>query len=407
MIDKYGRTHEYIKNSWERAVVKPNETEMPELYVAPFVPPCLNGKFKTLFYWDTFFTNRGMIADGFTEFAKNNVDNLLFSLDRFGFVPNALSASGTSWCSQPPYLHFMIRDIYEKIPDDEWLKNAYFALKKEYHFWMTERLTEIGLNRYFHLPTTEQRLIGYYDYVSKRRLNIPTDLTDREKTFFAEHYIAAAESGHDFSPRFCNFGADIIPVDLNANLYGLEKDLLDYSRRFEPKETEYFKKAIDKRKKLMDRYCLDNDGLYYDYHILKGEKQNACCSGQFMPFITGMSSDQAASKKLLSRLEMAHGIVPTEEYRDKDGIVYQWAYPNTWAPDNHLCVWALTKMGLFADAERVAEKYLENVADTFEKTGKLWEKYDGVVGGVSRIAEYETTEMLGWTGGVFSCFYEK
>ena len=49
---------------------------------------------------------------------------------------------------------------------------------------------------------------------------------------------------------------------------------------------------------------------------------------------------------------------------------------------------------------------MENVADTYIKTGRLWEKYDGVKGGVAENNEYSMTEMLGWTGGVYSCFYE-
>ena len=284
MTYKYERTAAYIKNSWQKAVINKEDAELPELYVAPFVPPCVNGAFKVLFYWDTFFTNRGLITDGQTGLAKNNVDYLIFALNKFGFVPNALSVSGTRWCSQPPFLHFMVRDVYEKTLDEEWLKNAYFALKKEYAFWQTERTTKTGLNRYFHLPTDKDSLSGYYDYVAGR-LKLSIDLSKEEKARLAENYIAVAESGLDFSPRFCDFGADIIPVDLNANLYGLEKDLLEWSHKFEPQTTADYEKALNLRKTLMDRYLLGKDGLYHDYDYVRCEQNTTCFSGQFMPYI--------------------------------------------------------------------------------------------------------------------------
>ena len=404
LSDGFEKTAAYIKNSWQKAVINKSNAELPDLYVASFVPPCVNGAFKALFYWDTFFTNRGLITDGFTGFAKNNVDNLIFALNKFGFVPNALSVSGTRWCSQPPFLHFMVRDVYEITLDEKWLNCAYFALKREYSFWQTERMTETGLNRYFHLPLDKDSLSGYYDYVAGR-LKLSTDLSEEDKVRLAENYIAVAESGLDFSPRFCDFGGNIIPVDLNANLYGLEKDLFEWSRKFEPQATRDYEKSLNLRKTLMDKYLLGEDGLYHDYDFITGKKSDACFSGQFMPYITGVSRDKNALERLLTVLEREYGVISTEEYKNTR-TTYQWAYPNTWAPDNYLCAWALEKNGFFLEAERIARKYMDNISSVYENTGRLWEKYDGVKGGISETNEYPMTEMLGWTGGVFSCFFE-
>lgn len=405
-MDKHALTAEYIKNSWIKAVVSPVGTDCPEIYAASFVAPCINGEFKTLFYWDTFFTNIGLICDGFTDLAKDNADNLINAVNLFGFVPNALDRSGVKWCSQPPFLHFIVRDVFDETKDEKWFETAYYALKKEYVFWQTERMTATGLNRYFHLPLDKCSLVGYYDYVSRERLAIPSDIPTEEKAELAENYIASAEAGLDFSPRFCDFGAGVIPVCLNANLYGLEKDLSEWSRRFEPQMTENFSSAAKKRKALMDKYCLKKDGLYYDYDLKTGLKRDFYSSGQFMPFLTGLSDDEKALKKLTSLLEGPHGVFPTQIYERKS-VTYQWAYPNTWAPDNYFCVRALKQNGLFPDAFRVAEKFTENVAVTFIKTGRLWEKYDGLFGGVAKKNEYSITEMLGWTGGVYSAFYNE
>ena len=406
MIDKYQKTHTYVKTTWQKARVLPQDSADAAFYVAPFVPPCVTGLFRVLFYWDTFYTNRGMLADGFLEYAKDNVDNLLAAVDRFGFVPNVLSKGGLKWCSQPPYLHFMIGDIYEATGDKEWLKRAYFTLKKEYAFWTGDRMTPLGLNRHYHFPLGQNDLVVYYDYIAENRMRIPKDIPEEEKAARAHGYLAAAEAGLDWSPRFRTFAADVIPVDLNANLYGLEKDLCAWSEMFEPQETRKFAEAMANRKRLMDAYCLGEDGLYHDYNYVTQKREDFYSSGQFMPFVTGMSADKRAVKRLLSALESAHGITSTQE-DTTETLSYQWSYPNTWAPDNYLCVWALENCGMTDDAERVARKYLENVAATYEKTGLLWEKYDGVNGGVATKTEHAMTEMLGWSGGVYSCFYKQ
>ena len=149
-MDNITETHEYIISHWEQAVIAPENAASPSLYVKPFTPPCIDGPFKSLFYWDTYFTNKGLIADGRTEDAKNNVDNLLNAVKKYGFVPNALSMHLLKFCSQPPYLYLMVKDVFEATGDKKWFKKAYPRLKDEYFFWQTERITPTGLNRYYH-----------------------------------------------------------------------------------------------------------------------------------------------------------------------------------------------------------------------------------------------------------------
>lgn len=409
MKEIYEKTHEYISTNWQNAVVDKTDESDEWFLPYPFVPPCLHGAFKALFYWDTYYTNLGMIANGKTQLAKNNVDDLLYELSKKGFVPNAWSVPGTTYCSQPPYLYRMVADIYRATQDEAWLKDAYFLLKREYTFWMTERTSETGLNRHYHLPLTDEQLLGYYEYVASERLHLKNDDTPREeKIRVAHHYVAVAESGLDWSPRFRRECADVNPVDLNANLYGLEKHLAAWAKKFEPEKEAEYQAAAKHRKDLMDKYCLGDDGLYHDYDFVKKSRGNFACTGQFMPFVTGLQGkeekDRAAAKRLYEKLLYGHGVTCCEPY-DAEGAVYQWAYPNSWAPDNYLAYTALKNCGLLEEAAEVAKRYMDNVAQTFEKTGKLWEKYDGVVGGAATQTEHDMTEMLGWTGGVFSHFY--
>ena len=57
--------------------------------------------------------------------------------------------------------------------------------------------------------------------------------------------------------------------------------------------------------------------------------------------------------------------------------------------------------GYTEDAKRIAKKYTMMLESEFERTGKLWEKYDVVTGKVAEGAEYSAPEMLGWTAGTY------
>lgn len=54
----------------------------------PYNVPCVDGMFNELYYWDTYFTNKALFALGQVEQAKNNIKNILYLIDRFGYMPN-------------------------------------------------------------------------------------------------------------------------------------------------------------------------------------------------------------------------------------------------------------------------------------------------------------------------------
>ena len=308
------------------------------------------------------------------------------------------------------YLHFMISDVYNAEHDDEWLKKAYSALKKEYAFWQRERMTATGLNRHYHHPLPKKELIDYYDVVAGERLKLSDRKSDEEKCKLAEGFLAVAESGMDWTPRFGFCGDAILPVDLNANLYALEKHLAEWAEKFEPHESSRFEEAAEKRKRLAEKYFLAADGLYYDYNYVTGERSSLRCSAQFFPFVVGLLRDKAAFLRLADTLSRHYGVLCVEKTEQK--TVYQWGYPNSWAPDNFLAYAAAKAVGEEETAERIALCYLETVSAEFEKSGRLWEKYDAVCGGVNlgalgyrkRIRSARNARL---DGGRFRVFFQR
>lgn len=177
---------------------------------------------------------------------------------------------------------------------------------------MNKRIAPNGLNRHFHNPLPQEELVDYYRYVALERLGLSVDKSEKEMAHLGECYVADAEAGLDFTPRFLDRGIYVNPVDLNANLYGMELDLAALAEQFEPEEQTRFLTNAQSRKQKMDRYMLAEDGLYYDYDFDRGclLRPDFCFTGQFMPFITGLSDSQEAARKALERLLYPLGWFP-------------------------------------------------------------------------------------------------
>lgn len=54
----------------------------------PYTVPCAEGMFNEIYYWDTYFANKAFFALGQAEQAENNVKNILYLIDKYGFMPN-------------------------------------------------------------------------------------------------------------------------------------------------------------------------------------------------------------------------------------------------------------------------------------------------------------------------------
>ena len=54
---------------------------LPHPYTVPSV-----GHFDELYYWDTYFFNKGLGICGRMELAKNNVDNMLYLVNKYGYT---------------------------------------------------------------------------------------------------------------------------------------------------------------------------------------------------------------------------------------------------------------------------------------------------------------------------------
>ena len=121
----------------------------------PFTSPCIEGIFQETYYWDTYFTNKGLLEIGRQEQAVNNVKNFLYLLTNYGKIPNGNRMDYLSR-SQPPFLGLMLEDILQNAPNALSLQEAFDGLELELAFWNTKRILSNGLNCYgCDLPESE------------------------------------------------------------------------------------------------------------------------------------------------------------------------------------------------------------------------------------------------------------
>ena len=140
------RLNDYILNHWKNTIRcrKSKEEEIALPY--PVAVPCENQKFTYFFYWDTYFINVGLLYD-MPDQALNNLRNMKYLTDKYGFIPNANLTSMLNR-SQPPLYCCAVYDYYKRFKSCDIVEEFYPSMVKEYKFWMTERLTGCGLNRY-------------------------------------------------------------------------------------------------------------------------------------------------------------------------------------------------------------------------------------------------------------------
>ena len=388
----------YIEENWQ-GTVRNKKCDVGTLLGLPY-PYSVSGfgeVFQEMYYWGTYFTNVGLILSGRVEQAKNNVDNMLYMINKYGFVPN----SNRTWGlvrSQPPFLSEMVKDIYDVISDKEWLLECYKALEIEYKFWQSERMTPCGLNRYF----------GHYEdykHLCDRfctRLKIEMPKTDEEMREYADSFHSGCESGWDFSSRCGKMQHHYAWLCLNSLLYGVEINMAYFSGELGLGEEAVWQGRADERKALMNKLLWNEElGAFCDYNFVEGRNAGFVSAAMLYPLFVGLATPEQAEKTVnnLNKLELQYGLTCCEK-RD-DLLNVQWDYPHAWPPLQMIAIKALSRYGYDTEAERIARKYLYVAELNFEKHGRLWEKYNGIDGEISVTKEYTTPPMMGWSAATY------
>ena len=100
---------------------------LPKPYVVP------GGRFREVYYWDSYFTMLGLAESGHWDKVADMVANFAWEIDTWGHIPNGNRSYYLSR-SQPPFFSLMVELLAKH--DSDALKTYLPQMEKEHAYWM-------------------------------------------------------------------------------------------------------------------------------------------------------------------------------------------------------------------------------------------------------------------------------
>lgn len=425
--DRTISTAEHINRLWIQLTRHPEpviegSSRIPLLH--PYIVP--GGRFREIFYWDSYFTMLGLKKAGRVDLIRGMIDNFVYLIDTFGFIPNGNRTYFLSR-SQPPYFALMV-GLLVHMEGPATLTKYLPQLQREYDFWMkgqgqsggdggtlvqrTVRLAHDNvLNRYWD-DTPTPRPEAYRQEVELTEVAEPLGVMPEE---LYTHIRAACESGWDFSSRWFTDqktmasirAAEIVPVDLNCLLYSLETTLRDaYNVAGEPDKAQAFEQLATSRKELIQSiFWNENTHFFHDYDALAHKPTTAITLAGAFPLFFNLATPEQANHihdQLKADFLQAGGWVTT-----LNNTGQQWDWPNGWAPLQWIVYQGLLNYGFKETAHEGRDRWLALNDKVFKATGKMMEKYNVVDAALTTGGgEYPNQDGFGWTNGVYLAMNE-
>ncbi len=406
---------EHIEKLWDYLTREREESHnslvpLPNSYIVP------GGRFREIYYWDSYFTMLGLQISKRVDLIQNMIGNFCYLIDHFGYIPNG-NRTYFLGRSQPPFFACMISLLSEEKGEDIFVKYLP-QLKKEYEFWMKGKgqvdLKSPSLHHLVMLP--DKSILNHYWDESdaprpeayKHEVALAKKSNDKKSVY--RNLRAAAESGWDFSGRWFKIEGDfssihateIVPVDLNCLLLNLEQTIAKaYDVAGDKATAENYKNLAKRRKQNIDKYCWNEEqAFYFDFDHVENKQKNVFTLAAAFPLYFGIASEEQASgvaKIIKEKFLCAGGLISTLVNTGQ-----QWDAPNGWPPLQWVAIQGLAKYGFIDLAKDITHRWLDINKRVYEHTGKMMEKYNVVdteikAGG----GEYPAQDGFGWTNGVY------
>jgi len=406
----------HLQELWEVLQRNPDETGgtligLPFPYIVP------GGRFREIYYWDSYFTMLGLELTERYDLIENMIRNFAHLIHTIGHIPNGNRTYYISR-SQPPFFAMMV-SLLASIKGDEILRDYLPALEKEYSFWMDgiDQVTVINPSARRVVKMPDGSILNRYwdDDPSPRPEAYIEDIhvaeeSGRDSKEVYRHIRAAAESGWDFSSRWFADEkymhsiqtTDLVPVDLNCLLLQLEKVLLNcYLLEKDDDSVNRFREKMTSRTNAIQKYCWSaGQGYYFDYHWKQHRVSDRITMAGCFPLFIGIADEIQANATaiVISKQLLGEGGVLTTTLQTGQ----QWDAPNGWAPLQWIAYKGLNNYGLNTLAEEIRQRWMRLNEKTYAETGKMMEKYNVAdtntkAGG----GEYPNQDGFGWTNGVY------
>ena len=380
----------------------------------PYVVP--GGRFREVYYWDSYFTALGLEQDGEHALAVDLLRNFAFEIDRYGLVPNG-SRSYYLSRSQPPFFSYLVTLVAER--DGPATLTRYLPqLRREYDYWMSgAEVTAPGSATRHVVRLANGTLLNrnWDDRDAPRDESYAEDvatakLSARPPALVWRSLRATAASGWDFSSRWLTDQKslatvrtlDIVPVDLNSLLVHLETTLADaYAQAGDTGREAQFRDRADRRARAIRALLWDAKlGAFTDYLWREQRRVPQLTAATLYPLFAGVADAGQArqvARAVQDKLLQVGGLATTLVVSGQ-----QWDAPNGWAPLQWIAVKGLRAYGEDALAREIAARWVRKTVAGYVQQAKLVEKYNVTTkgGDAGGGGEYATQIGFGWTNGV-------
>jgi alpha,alpha-trehalase len=384
----------------------------------PYVVP--GGRFREVYYWDSYFTMLGLVQSGRVDLVRSMLDNFAHLVKTIGHIPNG-NRTYYLGRSQPPFFAAMV-GLYAQATDTAKALDYLDALEAEHAFWMdgADRLKPgqayrrvvmmpegVALNRYWDDRPGPRPEAYRPDYLAARKL------PDTARARFYQNARATAESGWDFSSRWMRDSSDLttlettslIPVDLNSLMYSAERTIAALRTfRHQPGDSavaaQYLRAAERRRQSLLAAAYEPGDGFFYDVRWRTWERvvdRPTLAAASVLYFGLAIQYQAVSVANRLERDFLKPGGFVTTTIRSGQ----QWDAPNGWAPLQWMAIEGIRRYGGVVIANKARDRWLALNRRTYQATGRMEEKYDVMdVGRSGGGGEYANQDGFGWTNGV-------
>lgn len=415
------RTH--IRTLWPDLTRPPSDPPagssalaLPERYVVP------GGRFREIYYWDSYFTMLGLHVDGQQPLIESMLADFVDLIDRYGHIPNGTRSYYLSR-SQPPFFALML-DLSTST-DPALTRKRLAALRAEHDFWMdgaacvsatasacrhVVRMADGSLlNRYWDARDTPRD----ESFAEDRATALAA--SPRDPAVVQRELRSGAESGWDFSSRWLRdptslasiHTTDIVPVDLNSLLWAMERRIATRCAAIgdKPCATSFTRQAA-RRKSAIDHYLwVAGESRYADWDRSTARPTPILSAATAYPLFVGLASpSQAKAVTMTIRASLvAPGGLRTTNFRTGQ----QWDAPNGWAPLQWVAIDGLARYGADDAAHAIAARWIDTVRRAYRETGRMLEKYDVEERKPGGGGEYPLQDGFGWTNGVTSAILDR
>ena len=425
----YARFAQDLNGRWKMLCrkIKAEVEAQPDRYSLLYLPhPVIvpGGRFREVYYWDSFWIIRGLLQCEMYDTVKGMLLNFVHLIRQFGKIPNG----GRKYYlnrSQPPLFIPMVREYERSTGDSDFVKSILPEMVAEFSYWQNEHLVTFekdgrmySMVRY-NCQDDGPRPESYFeDYNTVRKSSNQNHEVQNEMYWELK---TGAETGWDYSTRwYIPTNGDlqdtkprsIIPVDLNCFHAQNAQILSEYFTLFQnDSEAQKYQEIYRGHNESISQVLWHaQDGIWYDYDFQNSVSRPYFSPSNLTPLWTGNGSkaQEKSAVDYLSRqnLEDFPGGVPTTFQESGQ----QWDFPNCWPPLEHILVQGLEKTGLPEARQMaftIASQRVQGCYVNFQQKGHMFEKYDATqINRIGSGGEYEVQLGFGWTNGVVLDFLD-